>query len=157
MPISDPMREFDSRTFRRKIKSGRISDAEYREFITALPDLADKIKPRDEGGDEDGYEERLANRGRPQETAPEQAAAAPSAPAAPAPPAAVPESDSDPFAEAPRAAGPAPSPSAPVAAPSAPVVPPAASAPKTPSFDLPPLDPPTSPSAPSSGSNDDEE
>jgi hypothetical protein len=152
MPITDPMRQFDSRTFRRKIKSGRISEAEYREFLASLPDLADKIKPRDEGGDDDGYEERIASRGRPQETAASEAAPA-SAPAAPA----APESDDDPFAEAPAAAAPVPSPSAPAAAPSVPVVPPAAGPTKTPSFDLPPLDPPTSPSAPSSGSNDDGE
>lgn len=152
MPITDEMRQFDSRTVRRKIKSGRISEAEYTEFLTELPDVTGNIRARDDGGDDDGYEERIANRGRPREAAAAPAAPAPAA-SAPAPVAAF-GGDDDPFADAPAPTAAARSPIAP---PKAPVVPAGAGSLPSPSFDLPPLDPPASPSTPSSGSGDDSE
>lgn len=61
-------RMFDQRVVRRNISTGRISSEDYDRFVGALPDVAENIKPTDEGGDNDGYDERP-----PEEAEPEQA------------------------------------------------------------------------------------
>lgn len=50
-------RMFDKRVVRRNISTGRIQSDDYDRFLNALPDVAENIKPPDEGGDNDGYEE----------------------------------------------------------------------------------------------------
>lgn len=50
-------RMFDKRVVRRNISTGRIQSDDYDRFLTALPDVAENIKPSGEGGDNDGYEE----------------------------------------------------------------------------------------------------
>jgi hypothetical protein len=37
---------------RRNISAGRITKDDHKRFIDALPDVSDKIKPPDEGGDD---------------------------------------------------------------------------------------------------------
>jgi hypothetical protein len=58
MAIRDPERYFDSRTIKRHLKRGHASEAEYRAYLLALPDVTDNIKANDEGGDDDGFENR---------------------------------------------------------------------------------------------------
>jgi hypothetical protein len=87
MASSDRDLDFDLRTVQRYIKAGRVDRAEYRTYIETLPDVSNLIMARDEGGDDDGYEQS------PDE--PEAEAAAPAAPdaampAMPAVPPAVP-------------------------------------------------------------------
>lgn len=50
-------RMFDKRVVRRNISTGRIQSDDYDRFLNALPDVGENIKPSDEGGDNDGYEE----------------------------------------------------------------------------------------------------
>lgn len=50
-------RMFDKRVVRRNISTGRIQSEDYDRFLNALPDVTENIKPPDEGGDNDGYEE----------------------------------------------------------------------------------------------------
>lgn len=50
-------RMFDKRVVRRNISTGRIQSDDYDRFLNALPDVVENIKPSDEGGDNDGYEE----------------------------------------------------------------------------------------------------
>ncbi|HWB75025.1 MAG TPA: hypothetical protein VG755_08710 [Nannocystaceae bacterium] len=57
-------RIFDLRVVHRYIASGRLEKAEYSEYLAALPDLAESIKARDEGGDDDGYERPIATEPR---------------------------------------------------------------------------------------------
>ena len=49
-------RMFDLRVVRRNISTGRISADDLNRFVSALPDVADNIKPTEEGGDNDGYD-----------------------------------------------------------------------------------------------------
>jgi hypothetical protein len=99
---SDSNVYFDQRTYRRHIKSGRLTEAEYTAHLEGLPDASENIMAPEEGGDDDGYEARLANK----DDSEAEAAAEVAAPAAPA----------DPFGAAPLGA-PAPAPAAPVAPP----------------------------------------
>jgi hypothetical protein len=66
MASRDPERYFDQRTIKRHLKRGVVSEADYRRHVENLPDVSDKVRPRDEGGDEDGYE----GRGRGKSSAP---------------------------------------------------------------------------------------
>jgi hypothetical protein len=56
MRRDDSDRLFDQRVVRRNISAGRISKDDHKRFIEALPDVSDKIKPPDEGGDDDGWD-----------------------------------------------------------------------------------------------------
>jgi hypothetical protein len=47
---------FDRRTLIRHMRAGRITEAQYTEFVGALPDAEANIRDADDGGDEDGYE-----------------------------------------------------------------------------------------------------
>jgi hypothetical protein len=58
MASRDPERYFDQRTIKRHLKRGVVTEADYRRHVDNLPDVSDKVRPRDEGGDEDGYEGR---------------------------------------------------------------------------------------------------
>ena len=96
---SDSNVYFDQRTYRRHIKSGRLTEAEYDAHVAGLPDVADNIMDPEEGGDDDGYETRTAAKNDPEaEAAVEEALPA------------------DPFAAAPLGA-PMPAPAAPIAPP----------------------------------------
>jgi hypothetical protein len=59
MAIRDPERYFDRRTIKRHLKRGHASEEDYQAFLAGLPDLSDNIKPKDEGGDDDGFEARM--------------------------------------------------------------------------------------------------
>lgn len=50
-------RMFDQRVVRRNISTGRISSDDYGRFLGALEDVGENIKPAEEGGDNDGYDE----------------------------------------------------------------------------------------------------
>jgi len=50
-------RMFDQRVVRRNISTGRISSDDYGRFLGALDDVGENIKPTEEGGDNDGYDE----------------------------------------------------------------------------------------------------
>ena len=52
----DRARLFDLRVVQRNIRSGRVNKDEYAAYLSTLADTSPKIKPRDEGGDEDGYD-----------------------------------------------------------------------------------------------------
>jgi hypothetical protein len=52
----DRARLFDLRVVQRNIRSGRVNKDEYAAYLSALSDTSPKIKPREEGGDEDGYD-----------------------------------------------------------------------------------------------------
>lgn len=105
-------RMFDQRVVRRNISTGRISSDDYGRFLGALEDVGENIKPAEEGGDNDGYDENP----------PEEAAALPGDAAAgfgsPAGAPAVSElaPPADPMAAAPVAAPPVSPAVAPVAA-----------------------------------------
>jgi hypothetical protein len=58
MATRDPERYFDRRTLKRHLKRGLVSEADINQFLESLPDVTDKIKPRDEGGDDDGFDGR---------------------------------------------------------------------------------------------------
>lgn len=58
MATRDPERYFDRRTIKRHLKRGVITEADFRRHVDSLPDVSDKIRPRDEGGDDDGYDGR---------------------------------------------------------------------------------------------------
>jgi hypothetical protein len=57
MALRDAHRYFDKRTVARHVKSGRLTQAEVDQFLAGLPDVSDKVMDRDEGGDDDGYED----------------------------------------------------------------------------------------------------
>jgi hypothetical protein len=57
MAVRNPERFFDNRTVKRHIRRGHVSQAEYDTFVNALPDVTDKIRPRDEVDDEDDYDD----------------------------------------------------------------------------------------------------
>ena len=54
MRWDDTDRLFDKRVVRRNIAAGLISKDDHERFIEALADASKNVKPRDEGGDEDG-------------------------------------------------------------------------------------------------------
>jgi hypothetical protein len=58
MATRDPERYFDRRTIKRHLKRGVVSEADFRRHVDGLPDVTDKIRPRDEGGDDDGFDGR---------------------------------------------------------------------------------------------------
>ena len=49
-------RFFDQRVVQRNVASGRVTKDEHRAFLEALPDAGENIRPREEGGDDDGYD-----------------------------------------------------------------------------------------------------
>jgi hypothetical protein len=53
----DRERLFDLRTVKRHVRSGSTSQEEFDAFVAGLPDAADNIRPAEEGGDDDGYDE----------------------------------------------------------------------------------------------------
>lgn len=57
MAVRNPERFFDNRTVKRHIRRGHVSQAEYDTFVNALPDVTDKIRPRDEDDDDDDYDD----------------------------------------------------------------------------------------------------
>jgi hypothetical protein len=57
MAVRNPERFFDNRTVKRHIRRGHVSQAEYDTFVNALPDVTDKIRPRDEVDDDDDYDD----------------------------------------------------------------------------------------------------
>jgi hypothetical protein len=76
MASRDPLRMYDKRTVKRNIRSGRLQDNEYGEFLEQLPDLQSEIRDPEDGGDDDGYDDRMARRsGDPEE---DESTAAPS-------------------------------------------------------------------------------
>ncbi|MEM6289981.1 MAG: hypothetical protein AAGA54_01910 [Myxococcota bacterium] len=77
-------RMFDKRVVRRNIATGRISSDDFDRFVGALTDVSENIKPSEEGGDNDGFEEQAPEEAAPAEQQPEDAAAGfGTAPAAP--------------------------------------------------------------------------
>lgn len=56
----DRTRLFDQRVVQRNIRAGRVTKDEYQAWLGELSDASENIKPRDEGGDEDGYEAAAA-------------------------------------------------------------------------------------------------
>ncbi len=80
MSVRDSERYFDLRTVHRYVNNGTVTRAEYDEFLTTLPDVADQIMERSAGGDDDGYEVQPAD-GRAQQEQPAQVAPAQAAPA----------------------------------------------------------------------------
>ena len=55
----DKDRLFDKRTVRRNIANGRVEKDDYQHYLQALPDLRQQVMARDEGGDNDGFEQRF--------------------------------------------------------------------------------------------------
>ncbi len=120
----DRTRLFDKRVVQRNIRAGRVTKDEYEAWLREVSDASDKVKARDEGGDDDGFD--------PSKPTPEpEVAPAEVYPAGDAyPPTVAPEpSDyaapvaADPYAAAPDpAAAPAPAPAAPAPAAPAPAV-----------------------------------
>lgn len=49
-------RMFDLRVVHRYIESERIKKEEYEAHLASLPDAAENVRPREEGGDDDGYD-----------------------------------------------------------------------------------------------------
>lgn len=76
----DRARLFDLRVVQRNIRSGRVNKDEYAAYLSALSDTSPKIKPREEGGDEDGYD---GHPPPPEPIEPERAAAPQIAPVGP--------------------------------------------------------------------------
>ncbi|MEX1366943.1 MAG: hypothetical protein AB1Z98_27700 [Nannocystaceae bacterium] len=74
-------RLYDKRVVQRNIRAERVTKDEYKAWLGDLPDVSDKIKARDEGGDDDGYD--------PASKKPEAPAAAAHVEAAPEIPAAT--------------------------------------------------------------------
>ena len=58
-------RVFDQRVVHRYIATGRVTREEYEEHLASLPDVAENVKARDEGGDEDGYDRPIAAANEP--------------------------------------------------------------------------------------------
>ena len=94
MPTQDQNRMHDIRTVKRHIRAGRTSPDALSEFLSALPDSEANIRPAEEGGDADGFDEQGKEETPAMEEAaqPEAqpdvltAAVVPSAPSAPQPP-----------------------------------------------------------------------
>ena len=62
MALRDPERYLDRRTFRRHLKRGNVTEADYQKHLAELPDLTENIMPKEEGGDDDGYEQRVLHK-----------------------------------------------------------------------------------------------
>lgn len=62
MALRDPERYLDRRTFRRHLKRGNVTEADYQKHLAELPDLTENIMPKEEGGDDDGYEQRVVQK-----------------------------------------------------------------------------------------------
>jgi hypothetical protein len=60
--MSTPKNErmFDLRVVHRYIGSGRVTKEEYDAHLAGLVDVAENVRPREEGGDEDGYDRPIA-------------------------------------------------------------------------------------------------
>jgi hypothetical protein len=58
-------RMFDLRVVDRYIAAGRLERAEYTAHLESLVDVAENVRPRDEGGDEDGYERPIVAANEP--------------------------------------------------------------------------------------------
>ncbi len=58
MPTQDPNRMHDIRTVKRHIRAGRTSPDALSTFLSALPDAEANIRPAEEGGDADGFDEQ---------------------------------------------------------------------------------------------------
>jgi hypothetical protein len=58
MATRDPERYFDRRTISRHLKRGLVTEADFRRHVDGLPDATEKIRARDEGGDDDGFDGR---------------------------------------------------------------------------------------------------
>ena len=83
MAIFDRERYLDRRTYKRHIKRGTLTEAQYKQYVADLPDMTDNIMDKEEGGDDDGYEARVeaaAQEGQQEEDA---AAEPPAEPANP--------------------------------------------------------------------------
>lgn len=105
-------RLFDKRTVRRSIAMGRVQKDDYERFVKSLPDLAEQVRAKDDGGDEDGFEHRFGGVPREQraiESAPQPPAepmrseaphAAPTQPSMPGAPPSMPSAQ--PSAPAPQ-------------------------------------------------------
>ncbi len=52
----DRTRLFDKRVVQRNIRAGRVTKEEYRAWLAEVGDASEKIMPREDGGDDDGYE-----------------------------------------------------------------------------------------------------
>ena len=103
MPVRNPERYFDHRTVKRHIRRGHVSQTDYQTFLDALPDVTDKIRARDDGGDdEDDYDDDedddYDDEDDDEDEDDELVSAAPSepAPASPAPESAVAPSEPQP-------------------------------------------------------------
>ena len=62
MALRDPERYLDRRTYRRHLKRGNVTEADYHSYLAELPDVVENIMPKEEGGDDDGYEQRVAQK-----------------------------------------------------------------------------------------------
>jgi len=132
----DRARLFDKRVVQRNIGAGRVTKEEYRAWLGELPDSSDKIRPRDEGGDEDGYDHTAVPKAEPAPMAATEGLAASVAPMAdafpPADPGIAPMSQvaapmvetqapvtpmAPPVAQMAQEVAPAPQPTAPIVAP----------------------------------------
>ena len=58
-------RVFDQRVVHRNITAGRVTREEYQAYLASLTDCAENIKPREEGGDDDGYDRPIAAANEP--------------------------------------------------------------------------------------------
>lgn len=105
-------RLYDKRVVQRNIRAERVTKDEYKAWLGDLPDVSDKIKARDEGGDDDGFDPAAKKPEAPPATAPTEVAAAEAAPAQAAPVQAAPvQAAPDEVApEIPAATSPAPVP-----------------------------------------------
>jgi hypothetical protein len=58
-------RMFDLRVVDRYIAAGRLERAEYTAHLESIDDVAENVRPREEGGDEDGYDRPIAAANEP--------------------------------------------------------------------------------------------
>ncbi len=58
-------RMFDLRVVHRYITSGRLEQQEYDTHLESTVDVAENVRPREEGGDEDGYDRPVAAANEP--------------------------------------------------------------------------------------------
>ena len=86
MAIFDRERYLDRRTYKRHIKRGTLTEAQYKQYVADLPDMTENIMDKEEGGDDDGYEARVEAAAQEEAQQEEGAAADAPAPAEPANP-----------------------------------------------------------------------
>lgn len=60
MAIFDRERYLDRRTYKRHIKRGTLTEAQFKQYVADLPDMTQNIMAKAEGGDDDGYDARGA-------------------------------------------------------------------------------------------------